>query len=141
MTTHTNVNSDSDETQIRDILNRVVESVHKLDYEGVRDLIPDDGVYYGSVATMARGYDELYEKQFSKVWPKIDEFNIVPTSISLHTSTSVAWAICLFESSAKGPDGKTMERKGRMTFIFERRDKKWVMAHSHDSLYPMPPGQ
>ena len=31
---------------IRKILNRITESVHNLDYEGVRDLIPDDGVYF-----------------------------------------------------------------------------------------------
>ena len=53
-------------TEIRNILKRIVESVHNLDYEGVRDLIPDDGVYFGSVAAQAHGYDELYEKQFSQ---------------------------------------------------------------------------
>jgi ketosteroid isomerase-like protein len=116
-------------------------SIHKLDYEDVRDLIPDDGVYYGSVVAIARGYEELYEKQFSKVWPNVDEFNIVPISISVHNSGSIAWAICLFESSSAGVDGKTMERNGCMTFIFERRGEKWIMIHSHDSLYPTAPGQ
>ena len=116
-------------------------SIHKLDYEGVRDLIPDDGAYYGSVVAIARGYEELYEKQFSKVSPNVDGFNIVPISISVHNSGSIAWAICLFESSSAGVDGKTMERNGCMTFIFERRGEKWIMIHSHDSLYPTAPGQ
>ena len=126
-------------TAIRKILNRIVESVHELDYEGVRDLIPDDGVYFGSIAIKAQGYDELYEKQFSRVWPNIDEFKIDPSSISIHTSDKFAWAICLFESSAPGTNGEPVERKGRMTFIFEWRDEKWVMVHSHDSLYPALP--
>lgn len=120
---------------ITKILNRIVQSVHNLDYEAVRDLIPDDGVYFGSAAVKAQGYDELYEKQFSKVWPNIDEFKIDPSSISIHTSGKIAWAICLFQSSVPGADGKPSARRGRMTFIFEWRDKKWVMVHSHDSLY------
>ena len=127
-------------TAVRKILDRIVESVHELDYEGVRDLIPDDGVYFGSVAVAAQGYDELYEKQFSRVWPNIDEFKIDPSTISIHTSGKFAWAICLFESSAPGPDGEPLARKGRMTFIFEWRDEKWVMVHSHDSLCPALPG-
>ena len=122
--------------EIRKILKRIMESVHNLDYEGVRDLIPDDGVYFGSAAVKAQGYDELYEKQFSRVWPVIDEFRIDPASISIHISDKIAWAICLFESSVPGMNGEPVERKGRMTFVFEWRDKKWVMVHSHDSLYP-----
>jgi ketosteroid isomerase-like protein len=131
--------AENDKSAIRDILGRVMNSVHKLDYEGVRDLIPDDGHYFGSVATVAYGYEELYEKQFIKVWPNIDAFNMVPESIAIQTAGDFAWATCLFESSASGPDGKPMERKGRMTFIFARRDGLWLMVHSHDSLYPTPP--
>ena len=126
-------------TAIRQILDRIVESVHELDYEGVRDLIPDDGVYFGSIAVKAQGYDELYEKQFSRVWPNIDEFKIDPSSISIHASEKIAWAICLFVSSVPGTNGEPVERKGRMTFIFEWRDDKWVMVHSHDSLNPALP--
>ena len=126
-------------TAIRKILNRIVESVHALDYEGVRDLIPDDGVYFGSIAVKAQGYDELYEKQFSRAWPNIDEFKIDPSSISIHASEKIAWAICLFVSSVPGTNGEPVERKGRMTFIFEWRDDKWVMVHSHDSLNPALP--
>ena len=126
-------------TAVRKILDRIVESVHELDYEGVRDLIPDDGVYFGSIAVAAQGYDELYEKQFSRVWPNIDKFKIDPSSISIHASEKIAWAICLFESSVPGTNGEPVERKGRMTFIFEWRDDKWVMVHSHDSLNPALP--
>lgn len=133
--------SGGDESAIAGILNRVTESVHKLDYEGVRDFIPDDGVYFGSVATMAKGFEELYEKQFSKVWPRIDNFTIVESSVSIHTSDTFSWATCLFESSVTDPDGNTLERKGRMTFIFERRNNTWQMVHSHDSLYPEIPAK
>ena len=122
--------------EIRKILKRIMESVHNLDYEGVRDLIPDDGVYFGSAAVKAHGYDELYEKQFSRVWPVIDQFKIDPSSISIHTSDKIAWAICLFESTVPVTGVEPPARKGRMTFIFERRNEKWVMVHSHDSLYP-----
>ena len=122
-----------DEAAIREILKRVVDSVHNLDYDGVRDFIPDDGVYFGSVAIRAQGYDELYEKQFTRVWPNIDEFNMVPSSISVHTSNELGWAICLFDSSAPGPDGKPVERKGRMTFILknEMAYGSWCIAMIH----------
>jgi hypothetical protein len=44
-----------DEAAIKGILNLVMDSVHKLDSQGVRDLIPDDGLYFGSVAPLAYG--------------------------------------------------------------------------------------
>ena len=129
----------ADEAAIRNILDTVVTPVHNLDYEAVRDFIPDDGVFFGSVAPVARGYDELYEKQFVHVWPNIGEFKMLPDTISIRTADNVAWAICLFESSGTVPDGKTIVRQGRMTFIFERRADRWLMLHSHDSLYPVAP--
>jgi ketosteroid isomerase-like protein len=141
MTTHKNQQYSVDEQAVLNILQRVMDSVHTLDYEGVRDLIPDDGLYFGSVAPMARGYQELYERQFTKVWPNISEFNMPEDSINVKVSGSLAYATCLFESGGRGPDGNTIQRQGRMTFVFECRDGKWVMVHSHDSLYPTPPGQ
>ena len=128
----------SDDAQrIRQILDKVVDSVHNLDYEAVRHFIPDDGLYFGSVATMARGYDELREQQFTKVWPNVSEFNIPSESIVVHVARPLAWATCLFRSGARGPGNQPAERRGRMTFIFELRDENWMMVHSHDSLYPV----
>jgi len=140
MTVKKSAATSADEKAIVNILNRVVESVHKLDYAGVRDLIPDDGMYFGSVTPVARGFQELYEQQFSKVWPNISEFKMVDESIALQVCGPLAWATSLFVSGGKGSDGELIQRKGRMTFVFERRDGNWVMVHSHDSLYPVPPG-
>jgi len=139
--TNTKLNQDHDvQCEIRHILQRVEDSVHNIDYDAVTDLIPDDGIYFGSVATMARGYDELKEKQFMLVWPNVDAFSIVPDSIAVHAAGTLAWATCLFESTARGaPAGQSGTRKGRMTFVFEQRDGRWVMVHSHDSLNPTPP--
>ena len=132
---------ENDVKEIKHILGRVQSSVHALDYEAVRDLIPEDGLYFGSVAAVARGYDELYEQQFTRVWPNISEFTIPDESITVRVSRPLAAATCLFESTARAPDGKQFERKGRMTFVFELRDDKWIMVHSHDSLYPVMSGQ
>ena len=124
---------------VRDILHRVQSCVRSLDYEGVRDLIPDDGVYFGSVAIKARGYEQLRKHQFEKVWPNIREFTIQEDSITVHDVGSLAWATCLFESFGPDPGDQT-KRCGRMTFVFELRDDRWVMVHSHDSLFPTMPG-
>ena len=94
---------ENDIRDIKHILGRVQSSVHALDYEAVRDLIPDDGLYFGSVAAVARGYDELYEKQFTRVWPNISEFTIPDDSINVRVSRPLAAATCLFESTAAGP--------------------------------------
>ena len=132
---------ENDVKEIKHILGRVQSSVHALDYEAVRDLIPEDGLYFGSVAAVARGYDELYEKQFTRVWPNISEFTIPDESINVRVSRPLAAATCLFESTARGADGNKFERQGRMTFVFELRDDNWIMVHSHDSLYPVMPGE
>ena len=130
----------ADNDAILNILNRVQASVRKIDYEAVRDLIPDDGLYFGSVAPMARGYKELYEQQFSKVWPNISDFNIIADSIDVKVDGDLACAIFLFQSGGTDPAGNPIQRKGRMTFVFERRNGNWVMTHSHDSLFPTPSG-
>lgn len=127
------------EQAIRNILARVQSSVRKLDYEGVRDLIPDDGLYFGSAAAQARGYEALRSNQFEKVWPNIAAFTILEDSICVHADGTVAWATCLFESLGPDPDDQE-KRRGRMTFVFEHREDRWVMAHSHDSLFPAAPG-
>ena len=126
------------EAAIRDILHRVVNCVRDLNFEGVRDLIPDDGIYFGSVAPVARGYEELKENQFKHVWPNVRDFTILPDSISVKSSGSQAWATCLFESGVADPSDQT-KRRGRMTFVFELRNGDWIMVHSHDSLYPVTP--
>lgn len=130
----------ADKDAILKILNRVQESVRKLDYDAVRDLIPDDGLYFGSVAAVARGYEELLEQQFTKVWPNISEFNMLADSIDVKVSDSLACATCIFESGGINPAGNQIQRKGRMTFVFELRNGDWVMTHSHDSLFPTPLG-
>ena len=127
---------ESAKADIRAILDRVVASVHDVNYENVRDLIPDDGLYFGSVAPVARGYDELYAQQFTKVWPNISDFRML--DISIHVAGAMAWATCLFESGGADP-AANVKRRGRMTFIFEQRGDGWVMVHSHDSLFPTPP--
>ena len=72
-----------DKDAILTILNRVQESVRNVDYEAVRDLIPDDGLYFGSVAPAARGFEELCAQQFTKVWPNISEFKFIADSIDV----------------------------------------------------------
>ena len=125
---------------IKGILRTIETSVHAIDYDNVRALIPDDGVYFGSVAVRAEGYEELKEKQFIRVWPNVGEFSISEDSIDIHLAGDTAWATCLFDSTAKNAtSNESGARKGRMTFIFERRDVGWVIIHSHDSLYPEPP--
>ena len=124
---------------VRTHLERVQTCVQNMDYDGVRDLIPDDGLYFGSVAVQARGYKELRSNQFEKVWPNISEFSILEDSISIRAYESVAWATCLFESRGSDPNDLS-KRRGRMPFVFELRDNQWVMAHSHDSLFPTMPG-
>lgn len=126
-----------DEQRIRQILDKVVDSVHDMDYGAVRHFIPDDGLYFGSVATMARGFDELREQQFERVWPNVSDFEIPAESIAIHVARPLAWATCLFRSGGRGPDNQPLVRRGRMTFIFELRDEYWMMVHSHDSLYPV----
>ena len=40
---------------IKGILRTIETSVHAIDYDNVRALIPDDGVYFGSVVVRAEG--------------------------------------------------------------------------------------
>jgi pimeloyl-ACP methyl ester carboxylesterase/ketosteroid isomerase-like protein len=120
----------------RAMLDFIQAAVRARDVESVRPLIAEDGVYYGSFEPVMRGFSEMREKQFSKVWPNIANFAIPPESIRTGGSGDCAWAQNLFRTKAKDAAGAEFVREGRMTWVMERRQGRWVIVHSHDSLFP-----
>jgi len=114
----------------------IEQCVRARAYDAVRPLIAADGEFFGSFEPVMHGFDELRERQFMQVWPRIGQFTIPPESIRVGAAGDLAWASNRFHTSGTDAGGATLHREGRMTWIFERRAGSWVIVHSHDSLSP-----
>lgn len=125
-----------DVAAIHAVLRLIEQSVRTRDYEAVRPIVPDDSVSFGSYADLVVGYEQMRERQFQQVWPRIEDFTIDPDSIHIGIRGDLGWVACTFESYVQGPDGERLRRLGRMTLVLERRAGRWVQVHSHTSLAP-----
>lgn len=125
-----------DEKEILAILDLIEKSVNMQDYDAVRSIIPDDSEMFGSFEPVMVGFNEMADKQFHKVWPRIGTFRMDEDSKRVKSNGTLGYASNFFHTRAELPDGSIMERTGRMSWVFEKRADRWQIIHSHDSLVP-----
>ncbi len=112
--------------------------VRDVDYDTARPLFADDVVGFGTFGTILQGIDALAADQWRNVWPKIDAFSFDLESLRWGADGALAWAICLWNSLGRQPDGGTFKRPGRATIILRREGDRWQAVHTHFSLTPRP---
>jgi ketosteroid isomerase-like protein len=105
------------------------------DFDAGRRMFADDALAFGTWATAVAGLDNIVREQWRNVWPRIRRFRFEepPTA---RASGDAAWVAASWASEATGPDGQPFTRRGRATFVLERRDGRWLCVHSHVSLPP-----
>ncbi len=122
-----------EKTEVRALFERMQAAVRAIDYEAVRPLIADDAIMFGSFAARMTGFEEMRDRQFVHVWPRIDGFSIDFDGMTVEVRGALAWAAFFFRTGVKGSDAR---REGRMSFVLEKRRGAWTIVHSHDSLVP-----
>ena len=125
-----------DLAELRALFERLQEAVRALDYDAVQPLIADSALMFGSFENMMVGFVDMRDRQFRHVWPRIGDFTIELDTMRAAVRGDLAWAAFLFHTSAKDENGRSIRREGRMTFVLERRNERFVIVHSHDSLAP-----
>ena len=128
------------EPAIRGWFRDLEECVRAVDYDAARPLFADDVVSFGTFGTILRGIDALAADQWQNVWPNIDRFTFDLDSLRWGADGALAWAICLWDSLDRRPDGATDQRPGRATVVLRREGDRWRAVHSHFSLFPAPGG-
>ena len=121
--------------EIQEWLRNFARAVREVDYATGRTMFADDVVSFGSINEMLEGLDELESRQWRNVWGVTRGFDFDYSSIRCRADGEQAWAVGLWSSQGRNHKG-WFNRQGRSTFIFERRDGRWVAVHTHFSMVP-----
>lgn len=120
------------------------DEVAGVDLPAGRRRFARDVVAFGTRADVVAGLDQLYDDQWSRVWPSIEGFRFVLDQLDLIVSPDrlLAVAVVPWDSVGFHPDGSRFDRPGRATIVLQRAspDAAWFGVHTHFSLaHGVPP--
>lgn len=121
---------------VRDWLEGFSQAVRDRDFETGRDFFASEVVGFGSVAKRCDGLRSLEENQWRHVWGVTTGFAFDLDSVVSDVEGDMAWAACSWQSFGKTPKGEPLLRLGRSTFVFRKKNGRWLAVHSHFSLEP-----
>jgi ketosteroid isomerase-like protein len=87
---------------------------------------------------MVEGLEQVLERQWRPVWPRIRDFTIDVDKARGAVEGERGWVAARWDSRGVRADGATFPRPGRLTVLFTRRDGRWLATHTHFSLSPEP---
>jgi ketosteroid isomerase-like protein len=123
--------------EIEEWLARFEAAVRARDFEAGRALFAPDAIAFGTRAEMARGIDDIMAQQWRHVWPHIHDFRLGARVTTVTDDTG--WVATMWQTTRPQPVAFPRTRRGRGTFVLERRDGQWVAVHSHFSMVPEDP--
>lgn len=123
--------------EVRDWLRRFETAVRGRDFEAGRAMFAPEAVAFGTRAEMVRGLEGIIAEQWRHVWPHIHDFRLGDAVV--HATGDVAWVALPWQTTRPGHDASGAARRGRGTFVLQRRDDGWRAVHSHFSLVPEDP--
>jgi ketosteroid isomerase-like protein len=124
------------ERQLRGWLDAFSAAVRDRDYDAGKELFAPDVVGFGTVGVLLSGLDTLMTSQWKRVWEATSGFCFDTENVTLRVHGDVAWLAVPWASRTGVADRGPLDRKGRATYILERRAGRWFAVHSHHSLDP-----
>ncbi len=123
---------------LREWLGRWQACVRAQDFAGGRQLCAPELLALGTRAEMVEGVDQVMERQWRQVWPRIRDFTIDIDKARGGVDGDRAWVATRWDSRGIRANGATFPRPGRLTILLARRDGRWLATHTHFSLSPEP---
>jgi ketosteroid isomerase-like protein len=133
---NTNQPDPATERQILAWLDAFSEAVRDVDYETGKTLFAPDVVGFGTVGVLLHGLDTLMNSQWKRVWSVTSGFCFDMDQVTACVHGNVAWVLVPWASRTGKADRGPLDRKGRATYILERRNGQWLAVHTHHSLDP-----
>ena len=124
------------ERELRGWLDAFAAAVRDIDFEAGKKLFASDVVGFGTVGVQLCGLDTLVASQWKRVWGVTSGFCFDADAATIRVHGDVAWLAVPWASRTGVADRGPLDRKGRATYILERRDGRWLAVHSHHSLDP-----
>lgn len=104
---------------------------------GRRRFAPDVSAF-GTHADVVVGRDELELRQWSQIWPAIEDFRFLTEAMQVLVSPDRLMAVAVVGWTSTGihADGERFDRPGRATVVLSREtvEADWLGVHTHFSL-------
>jgi ketosteroid isomerase-like protein len=124
------------ESELRAWLEDFAAAVREVDYGAGERLFAPDVVGFGTVGVLLSGRETLMASQWKRVWGVTSGFCFDMDQVTTRVYGDVAWILVPWASRTGRSDRGPLDRKGRATYILQRRDGKWLAVHTHHSLDP-----
>ncbi|MGD9705761.1 MAG: ketosteroid isomerase [Acidimicrobiia bacterium] len=112
--------------------------VAALELVAARRRFVADVVAFGTRADVVVGIDRLFDEQWSRVWPTIEDFRFEVGELEAQVSPDRLQAVAIVGWSSTGihADGARFDRPGRATIVLQRSatGAPWIGTHTHFSL-------
>lgn len=120
------------------------DEVARVDLAAGRARFADHVIAFGTRADVVSGLDQLFDQQWSRVWPSIEGFRFLTDQLEVIVSADrcLAVAIVPWDSTGFHEDGRRFDRPGRATIVLQRGapGDGWLGVHTHFSLaHGVPP--
>jgi ketosteroid isomerase-like protein len=123
------------EGEVAAVLEAVFAATERGDYTALDSLYAGDDLTIVEGAGMDRGWSEYRDHHLKPELERFNEFSYQPREIEAHVAGDWAWA--LFEYDLKiQMEAREIDRVGRGTAVFERRDGRWVLRHMQTANRP-----
>ena len=124
------------EAELRAWLDDFALAVREVDYDAGQQLFAPDVVGFGTVGVLLSGRDTLMAAQWKRVWGVTSGFCFDMDQVTTRIHGDVAWILVPWASRTGRADRGPLDRKGRATYILQRRGGNWLAVHTHHSLDP-----
>ena len=112
--------------------------VQNKQYSLAKKLFENDVVSFGTWMDVVQGLDQLKLNQWENIWPTINEFKFLTSTLFIQLSQDKLFAnsILIWDSVGYNQDNTSFKRSGRATVTLKRDNfnSNWKGIHTHFSL-------
>lgn len=123
------------EEEVTSVLEATFAATERADYAALDTLYAGEDLTIVEGANLDRGWATYRDHHLR---PELEQFESLlyrPRNIEVHVQGDGAWALFEYDLRIE-MEGRTIDRAGQGTAIFERRDGRWVIRHMHTATRP-----
>ena len=112
-----------------------IDAFNRKDVRAIVGLYAPDAVLFGTASPVLRDRPQLVQEYFSTL-PSLGEAVIALGERRIQLFGDVAVSTGFYTRSAPGADGRTVRNPARFSFVYQKRDGRWVIVNHHSSVLP-----
>jgi uncharacterized protein (TIGR02246 family) len=115
--------------------NQWIAAFNRKDAKGMVALYAQDAVFFGTSSPVLRDKPELVWDYFKSL-PTLGDAVVTLGEHHVQVFGKLAINTGYYTRSFMQQDGKTVNNPARFSFVYEKRDGKWMIVNHHSSALP-----